>query len=1084
MSRADAPTVDSSRPTGRRQLERGTSIGRYLLLDLLGEGGMGMVFKAYDPELGRAIALKLLQTADEGSSHQHDRLLREAQALARLQHPNVIAVHDVGSFRGQVFIAMEFVEGETVRAWLKSTPRTRREILDVFLAAGEGVAAAHRAGLVHRDFKPDNVMVGQDGRVRVLDFGLARAANTQSSRDSGVVSAALADASSPAEVTSAPSSPSSSSSSSTSSSGLSGEWASGRMTPQLLDTPLTHAGAIVGTPRFMAPEQTLGDPVEEPADQFSFCVSLHWALYRAFPFDDAEDALKGKLAEPPPNSGVPRWLRQVLVRGLAERPAARYPSMSALIEALRADPAEARRRRLRGALGAVAAVALVSAVAAGGLAYKARRGAAEQARLSQQFGQSVEQISAIARYAALFPLHDTRGEIEMIRSRMTELQERMNAIGPIAAGPGHEALGRGHLTLDRYDEALRELEAAWATGYRSPELAYALGMAHGKLYQRALADLRKTDDPRLDANRRGEIVRRHRDPALQYLKLAGKRGLEAPEYVEGLIALYEERYDEALVLARKAYERVGWLFEARTLEGEIHLMAGQERYWKGDVDAALKEYERAIAVFRAVTEIARSSASAWIGACRALIETGDIQYERSQSPEATVNQALSACGAAATARPDDPAPLVAQAKAWRHLADYQLDHGTDPTHAAEASIRLGQRALERSASDVRAHHEAGAAYCTLGEYLTGKGDPREAFQEAIEHARKALAIDPGSLGGYRLICRAYNARGVYETMHGGDARPFFSPAVDAMKKAIALASGQWDLWNTIGYSHWGIGVWETSHGRDPAGAFTQALDEFTRVTELSPTLDYGYDNLCELQLSWSEFELARGGDPRPRLEQAIAHCEHAIRLDGDYPGTHLHLGEAYLGLAGWQLEHRIDPSDAIERSRKPIERALALDPGNGEALDAIGRASLLLARQAAQSSRDPRPSFAAAEQSVRRALAASNGRSAAALSLLAELARRRAEWRLAHHANIDADVRDGLGFARQALEENPTLVEAVESQGALHLAAAHAATLAKARAAAAALAQSAFARALELDSNLEHEIRPLFDEAARLASVE
>ena len=171
-------TVDSQwAHAPRPALERGACVDRYLIVDELGQGGMGVVYKAFDPELGRPIALKLLNTRSDASDVLRGRLLREAQALARLSHPNVIAVHDVGTFDDDVFIAMEFVDG-TVAAPLAQEPpaRSQREILDVFLAAGEGLRAAHRAGLVHRDFKPDNVIVGCDGRVRVLDFGLARTA--------------------------------------------------------------------------------------------------------------------------------------------------------------------------------------------------------------------------------------------------------------------------------------------------------------------------------------------------------------------------------------------------------------------------------------------------------------------------------------------------------------------------------------------------------------------------------------------------------------------------------------------------------------------------------------------------------------------------------------------------------------------------------------------------------------------------------------------------------------------------------------------------------------------------------------------
>jgi eukaryotic-like serine/threonine-protein kinase len=256
-----------------------------------------------------------------------DRLLREAQALARLSHPNVIAVHDVGTFGQDVFIAMEFVEGATLRAWLKSAPRNHREVLDAFLAAGHGLAAAHRAGLVHRDFKPDNVMVGSDGRVRVLDFGLARDATTNPVPADGDLLSGPPTSRSPGSTTAVtePLPPPSS-----------GVPAS---TPSL-DVPLTRYGTILGTPRYMAPEQHLGELADARADQFSFCVALYAALYGEFPFDAKEtDALKeqvlqGRVREPPAGSHVPRRLRQLLLRGLSVEPGSRHESMDALLTQL------------------------------------------------------------------------------------------------------------------------------------------------------------------------------------------------------------------------------------------------------------------------------------------------------------------------------------------------------------------------------------------------------------------------------------------------------------------------------------------------------------------------------------------------------------------------------------------------------------------------------------------------------------------------------------------------------------------------------------------------------------------------------
>jgi serine/threonine protein kinase/tetratricopeptide (TPR) repeat protein len=363
---ADDDSTFADKPSsGTRVLPRGTSVGRYVVLDPIGQGGMGVVYRAYDPELDRPLALKLVGTGDEESiGAKRDRLLREAQALARLQHPNVIAVHDVGTFAGDVFIAMDFIEGRTLRAWLRERPRTQREVLDAYIAAGEGLAAAHRAGLVHRDFKPDNVIVGNDGRVRVLDFGLARDTHAPTPIfpppatplplvDSGNLDVTVDDRPSPRKERRAP---------------LSApvpERSEPTTGPKMLATPLTRSDAILGTPRYMAPEQHEGHATDARADQFSFCVALYHALYGAYPYPRIDPDPKAKrvwrLADPPPTARVPRWLRQPLLRGLSEKPEDRFPSMEALLQALRADP----RLILQRLWPAIAVGAVLASIAVG-----------------------------------------------------------------------------------------------------------------------------------------------------------------------------------------------------------------------------------------------------------------------------------------------------------------------------------------------------------------------------------------------------------------------------------------------------------------------------------------------------------------------------------------------------------------------------------------------------------------------------------------------------------------------------------------------------------------------------------------------
>ena len=352
-------------PTGEETgLAKGATIGRYVVLGLLGRGGMGEVYAAYDPELDRKIAVKLLRArgGNEAAADGKTRLLREAQAIARLSHPNVVVVYDVGTFRESVFIAMEFVEGHTLGYWLQAQTRRWREVLDVYVAAGRGLVAAHAAGLVHRDFKPDNVMITKVGHIRVMDFGLAREQTTtdepslagQLALDAGARAAALADtfgAGIDPDATAKLGTDGLPEATTTASGGY-------------LRLKLTQTGAMLGTPAYMAPEQFAGTGGDARSDQFSFCVALYEGVYGRRPFEGDNalalmaNVVAGTVTDPPPEARVPAWIRRILLRGLSTEPKNRYPSMTELLAALGHDPAVRRRRWLT--------AAMVAALVAGG----------------------------------------------------------------------------------------------------------------------------------------------------------------------------------------------------------------------------------------------------------------------------------------------------------------------------------------------------------------------------------------------------------------------------------------------------------------------------------------------------------------------------------------------------------------------------------------------------------------------------------------------------------------------------------------------------------------------------------------------
>ncbi len=295
-------------------LQPGERVDRYRIEAQLGSGAMGIVYAAHDPDLDRPVAVKVLRPRDAGSAADQleARLRREAKAIARISDPHVVSVYDVGRHGAQLFVAMELVEGATLGRWLRERPRTTGEVLEVMRQAGRGLAAAHAAGLVHRDFKPDNILVSADGRTKVGDFGLARVVDDERSL-----------------VTGAPS--------------LSGS----------LDN-LTRTGALLGTPAYMAPEQFAGAEVDPRSDQFAFCVVLWEALSGQRPFagqtlGEISESVRGGRLEAPSRK-LPAWIRRVLERGLRPAREQRFASMQALLVELDRDSRSLRRHALTGAV--------------------------------------------------------------------------------------------------------------------------------------------------------------------------------------------------------------------------------------------------------------------------------------------------------------------------------------------------------------------------------------------------------------------------------------------------------------------------------------------------------------------------------------------------------------------------------------------------------------------------------------------------------------------------------------------------------------------------------------------------------------
>ncbi len=529
---------------------------RYEVGAVLGRGGLGIVYDAWDPELARHVAIKVIKGRARDKP-AYDRFIREAQALAQLSHPNVVQVFDVGRYdegRG-VFLVMERLEGKTLKQWLRAEARGWRSIVETFVAAGRGLGAAHAAQVVHRDFKPDNVMITDDGAVKVLDFGLAVTHEQWSAGPSG------------------------SSSNMSMSASHSGNSASAR---------LTQTGTVLGTPRYMAPEQHLGEPVAPATDQFAFCVALLSALRGVrtiFTAPSLEDMAKlkidGELDRAPSDDTTPAWLQAAVLRGLKPDASDRWPSMDALIQALQP---RARRRWLQaGVAAAVIGTSVGVALLPGVTPDDGTDCEASAARLQQVF--AVPRLDAMRSSLAQLPSAAASETQQTLDRWVTDSTEQWNAAYTLTCQTHHDG-GLDDQTFDRQMSCLRAVAQAWDRGLErmagNPDdvgdrLASGLARAPSAqtCTQTAISELSRPVPADAATRARVEAARG---------MLADVRGAVRDDDIE--------RAEASLEAATLEAETIGF----DPLRAEVHYARAEFILHRGDYAAARSHYDQAVAM--------------------------------------------------------------------------------------------------------------------------------------------------------------------------------------------------------------------------------------------------------------------------------------------------------------------------------------------------------------------------------------------------------------------------------------------------------------------------------------------------------
>ena len=905
---------------------------RYSNVRFLGQGGMGKVYLAVDNRLRREVAIKFVR----GDDAEHvRRLIAEARTQARVNHDRICKVFEVDEVEGKVYIAMQYIRGKPLGQCAAELTLEQKVML--VRAAAEGIHEAHRVGIVHRDIKPSNIMVerGDDGELRpyVMDFGLAHSAQ---------------------------------------------------------EAGATQTGAVLGTPRYMAPEQAHGSAakLDRRADVYSLGATLYHLVTGEPPVPGetmAEVIANLVTTEPRPLRAIdptlPIDLEAIVLKCLEKERSARYDSARALADDLGrflngepvvAHPADAwyrLRKRLvkHRRLVAASAAALVVLAVAIGWAIKTSGEAAERERLARRFTEKVERIEAMARYSALSPLHDIRGDRSTLRDRMTEIETEIRQAGEVAAGPGHYALGRGYLALNDDDHARSELESAWHEGFHEPQAAYALALVMGHLYQHGLVAAERIEDRQRREAEKRKLEEQFRRPALDYL--AASRGAEtpSPEYVAALVAFYGGDSDAALGHLDKIGSGLSWFYEAQELRGDILFARavalghrGEFERARRDFDTGRKAYAAAAAIGESVAVVPRSLADLEHAAMvMELYGNGDVLPP--------LEHALAATARTLAIVPDDYDALVLEARIRRTQAEYGANQGSNVEDELGQALRDAERAKALFSERPQARLEIAQIYRQWADSSEQRHqDPLAQLHKALDASEAIAESDRdaqyyANLGLVFTLWADHEAGGAGAQLHRDKAR-------DAFTRALQLDDTLDGVRLNLGINWYSQAQQQTAAASDEALREALKVFEHVRVSNPRHVVRYFYEGQINELMAQRARE--RGVSSDDALASALRAYQAGLAINDRLPHLLNGIGSVLLAQARAAWDRGGSPEALLDQAADAFRQAIAKFPDSEFAYDNLGEVLTLRAWYQRARGEDPGASVAGAvavlNQAIRR----------------------------------------------------------------------------------------------------------------------
>lgn len=1028
-------------------------IGHFIVQGVLGSGGMGTVYRAFDKRLERTVAIKSINPARRMEAAAEHRFLREAQMLSKLNHPGICQVYDFIESEGHQYLVLELVDGAPLSP-TSASKMDPKAILRIIRDVADALETAHQARIIHRDLKPENLMLTPRGTPKILDFGIARMVQESLQRPIGMP--ALAEIGESDQDRS----------------NRTRSWAFDETEDtdvRIVDgTLVTRMGVLVGTPAYMAPEQVLGQPLTTACDIYSLGIILQTLLTGRPAYGDGLSTM------------------DLLIRasqGAVERATELDPDIRELIDEMtRPDPSarpsagdcahrlvwileKPERRRRRRLLVSLSAVAAGAVLAAGVLVLTNQWRARRQVRVAREFGQIASSIEWTMRAEHLAPAHDIGPAKEQIRARISDLERRIGDLDPQSAAPGHAAIGRAFASLGEHEKARRFLRKAWDGGVQTPELSCALGLSLSRLYQRALADTLQVSDEQLRRAAKAQAQKELKDPALDFLR--GCRGsFEIPEgYVEALIALHDERWDDCRELIESIGSRPSWFYGVEALEADLihHLgfLSDLSNHEEGlrVLAEAVQPLEKALQIGRSAPELHRSLCE-----IRSSLLYNQVYGLHSQLEDHTFDQALEDCQRTlaidaeeveATARliqihslrgfnaynqGRDPTPDYRKA---RTIADEAVDQFPDSgdSYWARGALTLldtwfwinrGQEVsgnLEQCIDDfVRAgqlgvtptitgNHVANCAFLGAMSAFWAGENPRPWVDRGLEAVEPLL--DPQKFFVYPHTAAANLAflQALWERDHGGDAVTYFDRAIASYSVVLQSDSSAVNIANLANARVEKARVLVES-GRDPSPSLRLGVKGAERAIATDPTVGMPYFLLGNAHHWEAKYAIQNGDRPTASFEAGRSAFERALRVQPNDMEGYAEASGLWVTEARWLLATGNDPHQRVETGLSLARRSLELNPGFARAHRAVAELLVVRAQTADREDRSPEPFLDQARTALDAAFK-TEPESARNYRILAEIHVELARWNIHHGRSPNGALGQAEGAARQALEINP-----------------------------------------------------------------